>query len=189
MVEMESTSATIPVGFKKTKLGLIPEDWAVRELFTLGSSDRPTVKSGPFGSSLTKDRYVPDGYKIYGQEQVIRGDSSFGDYFITKEHYNELKSNSVKPGDVLISLVGTFGNVLVIPKGAQEGIINPRLVRLSFNEMVIAPKFFEYFFASKISQNQLNQRVQGGTMGVLNSEMPIDTCLSSKRIIRKISKK
>src|SRR5882757_6975792 len=31
----------------------------------LGDGRTPPIKAGPFGSSLTKDQYVPEGYKIY----------------------------------------------------------------------------------------------------------------------------
>jgi len=40
------------------------------------------LKAGPFGSSLKKSFYVSHGYKIYGQEQVIRDDPTYGDYYI-----------------------------------------------------------------------------------------------------------
>ena len=38
-----------------------------------------SIKAGPFGSALKKQFYVPDGYKLYGQEQVISGDPYYGD--------------------------------------------------------------------------------------------------------------
>jgi type I restriction enzyme, S subunit len=65
-------------GYKPTEIGVIPEDWEIKGLDTLGSAAIPAIKAGPFGSSLTKDTYVPEGYKVYGQEQVIRGDYVYG---------------------------------------------------------------------------------------------------------------
>ena len=50
-----------------------------------------SFKAGPFGSSLKKDCYVPAGYKVYGQEQVIRGDATFGDYYIGQENTANLR--------------------------------------------------------------------------------------------------
>ncbi|MDQ3007725.1 MAG: restriction endonuclease subunit S, partial [Chloroflexota bacterium] len=138
---------------------------------TLGSGKIPPIKAGPFGSSLTKDMYVPDGYKIYGQEQVIRGDYLYGDYFISKEKYKELESCSVKPGDILLSLVGTAGKVLVIPEGAPEGIINPRLIRFSFDKKSVISIFFKTLFETQHFQSLLSRQAQGGTMGVLNASM------------------
>ena len=156
-------------GYKQSELGIIPEDWECKRLESLGRRGRPAIKAGPFGSSLTKATYVAEGYKVYGQEQVIRGDYLYGDYFISKFRYEELKSCAVQPGDVLLSLVGTSGRVLVIPPEAPEGIINPRLMRFSFDPNVISSDFFKLVFESEIYQSLLSRSAQGGTMGVLNA--------------------
>ena len=65
--------------------------------------------AGPFGSSLTKDKYSSSGYKIYGQEQVIADDFGIGDYYIPEKLFAELQRYEVLTGDVLVSCVGTFG--------------------------------------------------------------------------------
>jgi type I restriction enzyme S subunit len=155
--------------YKQTEAGAIPSDWDVAALSALGKHGRPAIKAGPFGSSLTKNTYVATGYKVYGQEQVIRGDYSYGDYYISKAKFNELESCSVQAGDILLSLVGTAGRVLVIPPGAPEGIINPRLIRFSFDERVISPLYFQFLFETASYQSALARSAQGGTMGVLNA--------------------
>lgn len=40
--------------------------------------------------------YVEDGFKIYGQEQVISGDEDYGDYFISEDKYNSLISCKIQ---------------------------------------------------------------------------------------------
>lgn len=159
----------IKPGYKRTEVGVIPEDWDAPRLDSLGSGAIPPIKAGPFGSSLTKDQYVADGFKVYGQEQVIRGDHLFGDYFINAQKYRELESCSVRPGDVLLSLVGTAGKLLEVPDDAPPGVINPRLLRLSFDRSKVLPKFFKYQFESELIQSLLSRQAQGGTMGVLNA--------------------
>ncbi|MEJ7810696.1 MAG: restriction endonuclease subunit S [Gemmatimonadaceae bacterium] len=156
-------------GYKQTDVGVIPEDWAVRRLDTLGSRNRPAIKAGPFGSALTKDIYTPHGYKVYGQEQVIRGDHRYGDYYVSRSKFEELKSCAVAPGDVLLSLVGTAGRSLVVPAHAAEGIINPRLIRLSFDKDLVHPEFFQAYLETDQFQALLARVTQGGTMGVLNA--------------------
>lgn len=170
-MELSEAPAQFRLGFKRTEVGVLPETWQSEELQHLGSGSFPAVKAGPFGSSLTKATYVPFGYKVYGQEQVIRGDHTYGDYFIGAKKYQELQSCSVRPGDVLLSLVGTAGKVLVIPSGASEGVINPRLVRFSFDRNRIDPWFFKEIFESEPIQALLRQSAQGGTMGVLNASI------------------
>jgi len=68
-----------------------------------------------------------------------------------------------------MSLVGTIGKVLVVPPDAPAGIINPRLIRFSFDERIIHSSFFTAVFETKEFQSLLMRRAQGGTMGVLNA--------------------
>lgn len=156
-------------GYKQTEVGVIPEEWTVECLESLGEKNKPAIKAGPFGSSLTKDIYVADGYKVYGQEQVIRGDHTYGDYFISERKYKELESCAVSPGDILLSLVGTTGKTLVVPDNAAPGVINPRLLRFSFNRNKVCPIFFKELFGTHQFQGYLERHAQGGTMGVLNA--------------------
>lgn len=164
-------------GYKQTEVGVIPVDWEFRSLDSLGKRARPAIKAGPFGSSLTKDTYVGEGYKVYGQEQVIRSDYLFGDYFISKARFNALKSCAVEPGDILLSLVGTAGRVLVIPQGAPEGVINPRLIRFSFDRDLVSPRFFQALLETDAYQAILARSAQGGTMGGVNAGLIRPLCI------------
>lgn len=125
------------------------------------------LKAGPFGSSLKKEFYVSEGYKIYGQEQVIKNDAFYGDYYIDEQKFNDLKSCEVFPNDLLISLVGTIGKVLILPNNSKKGIINPRLLKFSFHEF-INPFFIKIYLESNIAKNFLKESSHGGTMDVLN---------------------
>lgn len=158
-------------GYKQSEVGVIPTEWSVHQLDSLGAGPVPPIKAGPFGSSLTKDTYVASGFKVYGQEQVIRGDYLYGDYFISLKKYRELESCAVHPGDVLLSLVGTAGKLLVVPNDAPAGVINPRLIRFSFDKTRVSPLFFKDLFEAAQVQSLLARYAQGGTMGVLNASM------------------
>jgi type I restriction enzyme S subunit len=106
------------------------------------------MKAGPFGSSLKKSVYTPRGFKIYGQEQVIKGDAYYGDYFISRDLYEKLRSCEVHAGDILVSLVGTAGKVLVLPADCAPGIINPRPLKMSLSRSGIHPKFIKILILS-----------------------------------------
>lgn len=128
--------------------------------------EKNSIKAGPFGSSLKKEFYVKDGYKIYGQEQVIADDVNFGDYYIDENKYNELKAYEVKENDILISLVGTYGKILIIPKEYKKGIINPRLMKITPDLEKINPIFFKVLFY--LMNTVTDNYTHGGTMGILN---------------------
>src|SRR5699024_224437 len=116
---------------------------------------------------ITKDMYVKDGYKVYGQEQVIHNDFEVGDYYISEKDCFALSRYVVSEGDVLISCVGTFGKVAVFLKGARPGIINPRLIKAE-----IYPEHNPYYvrelLKSEMVFKQFELLSRGGTMGVIN---------------------
>ena len=122
------------------------QEWSSVSILKLIKKDKNALKAGPFGSALKKSCYVPNGYKVYGQEQVIAGDETIGDYYVDESKYKELFNCRVQPHDILISLVGTVGKVLILSDTCKEGIINPRLIKVSLNESIMIPKFFLFFF-------------------------------------------
>ncbi len=127
------------------------------------------VKAGPFGSSLKKEDYTPTGYRVYGQEQVIAGRFDIGDYYIGARKFEQLKSCAVCEGDLLVSLVGSFGKVLVVPPGIEPGIINPRLLKITPNPQLITSVFLAATLTLPATQMAFERMAHGGTMGILNA--------------------
>jgi type I restriction enzyme S subunit len=146
----------------------LPEGWVWTGFEQLADGTKNAIKAGPFGSSLKKSFYTPSGFKIYGQEQVIKGNAYFGDYFISRELFEQLQSCEVKPGDILISLVGTTGKVLILPDDCAAGIINPRLLKLSLNRADVNPKFIKILLESTTTRAFFKLAAHGGTMEILN---------------------
>ena len=155
-------------------------EWKVVSITNVIKSDKNALKAGPFGSALKKEVYVTSGYKIYGQEQVIAGDEKIGDYYIGEEKYQELITCKVAPNDILISLVGTVGKVLVLSDNCKAGIINPRLIKVSLDENKMLPNFFKYYFESGYLRSLYKEKAHGATMDVLNmgmiKELPFSWC-------------
>jgi type I restriction enzyme S subunit len=175
--------------------GELPEGWRWATVKELGDGSKYALKAGPFGSSLKKEFYVPKGYKIYGQEQVIRGDPYFGDYYIDEDRYQQLKSNAVKPGDILISLVGTIGKVLILPKKIEPGIINPRLVKLSLNRKLIDSRYFKLFMETVTARHYFSTVSHGETMEILNLNIlktlliPLPTLMEQQNIVAEVERR
>jgi type I restriction enzyme S subunit len=144
-------------------LGQVPAHWEIKKAKFLTES----VKAGPFGSALTKDVYVTAGYRVYGQEQVIPNDFTVGDYHITAAKYAELIQYRVAPGDILISCVGTFGKIAIVPHNIAPGIINPRLIRLRCSKEILSRYLLEVM-RSQVTFEQFSSFSRGGTMDVIN---------------------
>jgi len=146
-----------------------PKGWERSLIKNLADDSKYSIKAGPFGSALKKEFYVEDGYKIYGQEQVIRDDFNYGDYYINEERFEKLKNCEIKKDDVLISLVGSYGYISVVPEGIERGIINPRLMKISFDKDKVLPFFFKSLFTNESFEKLVEDQTHGGTMGILNT--------------------
>ena len=158
--------------FKETKIGQIPEEWEVGGFNSLvNAKDKNAIKPGPFGSALKKSFYVEKGFKIYGQEQVISGDASYGNYYVNEDKYKELEGFKVDAGDILISLVGTIGKILIVPDSFEKGIINPRLLKITPDKKRADSQFTAHLLKSDFLIQQMNQKSHGGTMNILNKGM------------------
>jgi len=144
-------------------LGEVPEHWEIKRLQYLCQN----IKAGPFGSSLTKDMYVKEGFRVYGQEQVIPNDFDIGDYFISQKLFSSLQQYEIKTNDILVSCVGTFGKIAIVPDNIKSGIINPRLIRIRVNNLV-SPAFLATLLRSSVVFEQFSLWSRGGTMDVIN---------------------
>ena len=154
--------------YENVKDDELPKGWEMVSITKIVEQNKHALKAGPFGSSLKKEFYVLKGYKIYGQEQVISDNPFLGDYYVNEEKYQELKSCHIKPFDILISLVGTVGKVLILPENCKQGVINPRLIKISLNRDIYLPKFFKSYFESSVVKLFYSSITKGTTMDVLN---------------------
>lgn len=145
----------------------IPDDWEWVTFSHIAEHDNSALKAGPFGSSLKKSDCVDSGYRVYGQEQVIAGDEKLVTYYVDDNKFAQLISCKTKPQDILISLVGTIGKVLILSDDAEEGIINPRLVKLSL-QSEIDKNFIKLFLNSPQTHRFFKGFSHGGTMEILN---------------------
>ncbi len=164
------------------------DEWTDARIDELGNGLRPVLKAGPFGSSVTKATYQASGYKVYGQQEVVAKDLNAEAYFVSEATFLRHKSCAVKPGDLLMTMMGTIGRVYQVPEGAPEGIINPRLVRLAFDTSRILPEYAEVALEQPPLQRLLDRRSHGGTMQGLNLEalasirLPLPPLLEQRKI-------
>jgi type I restriction enzyme, S subunit len=88
-----------------------------------------------------------------------------------------LKQYAVRPNDILMSCVGTFGKIAVVPASAAPGIINPRLIRLRCAGGV-DPEYMVDVLRSRPTFEQLNAATRGGTMDTINKSVLMDLWLA-----------
>ncbi len=153
----------------------LPSDWSIIRIKFCLEDGREGSRIGPFGSSLILSEMVKEGYKVYGQENIIANDFFAGQRFISEEKFDEMKSYSVFPGDILITMMGTVGHCRIVPNDIQPGIIDSHLLRLRVKSNLVNPRYFEWVLGeSDISKKQAEIVSKGSIMSGLNSSIVRD---------------
>jgi restriction endonuclease S subunit len=157
----EVAGQTVTTGYKKTEMGLIPEDWALLSLDQIACPNG--LVRGPFGGAIKKEYFVKNGYKVYEQRNAIYANVEAGNYFIDQNKYQELKRFSVKIGDFIVSCSGTIGKIFQIPDFAPEGVINQALLKITIKDSLNS-QYFLHFFRWEKFQEKIIDGTQGGAM-------------------------
>ncbi|WP_445749375.1 restriction endonuclease subunit S [Polaribacter sp.] len=167
----------------------IPENWVWCRLGDLGSFRR-----GPFGSALTKGIFVKEGFKVYEQRNAIYDNHMLGEYFVTKEKFEELKAFRIFPKDLIVSCSGaTLGRIAEIPEDARDGIMNQALMRIKLFNSTIINSYFIRLFRSPFMQKNIFSQAWGsaipnmvGLVEIKKILIPLPPLSEQNRIVQKL---
>ncbi len=176
-----------------TKSISLPSGWAFAYIPQIVSGDKYAIKRGPFGSSIQKSHFVLSGYKVYEQQHAIKDDFSIGDYYVTKEKFEELRAFSIKPNDIIISCSGTVGKVAVAPSWMEPGIINQALLKLTLNENALTNAYFKILFPAFYMRTETLSNLKGTAQKNMvsvdelkNEPFPLPPLAEQHRIVAKV---
>ena len=172
------TAMRVPSGYKRTEVGIIPEDWESTNVRGVASAARNAIVGGPFGSDLVSADYVDDGVP------VIRGTNMSGQWvsgpfvFVTGKKAKVLEANLARPGDIVFTQRGTLGQVsLVSEKSFPKYLVSQSQMKVSLNHDLADPLFYYYVFTGEQHQRIIRDRtIQTGVphinLGILK-EIPV----------------
>lgn len=168
----------------------LPDGWAAIRIGELGF-----YRKGPFGSSLTKQMFVPKGpnsVKVYEQKNAIQKDWQLGDYYITRDYFeSKMRGFEVFPGDIIVSCAGTIGESYVMPDGCEQGIINQALMRMKIVDAMNLDYFllyFDYVLKASAQKNSKGAAIKNiPPFEILkNMIMPLPPVEEQKRILEQV---
>ncbi len=144
---------------------------------------------GPFGGSLKKNIFKPEGYAVYEQQHAIYDQFDDIRYFIDENKFNEMKRFELKTGDLIMSCSGTMGKVAIVPNEFKKGIINQALLKISPSNK-ISNVFLKLWMQSESFQESLKNYSGGAAIQNVASvailkgiEIPLPPLPEQQRIV------
>ena len=142
-------------GYIETEIGILPEDWTPVEASVFcdkvsdGTHDSP--KKSEEGKLLITSKNI--------KNSLLDTTSA---YLISQEDYIEVNRRSkVHKWDVILSMIGTVGEVCLIDRDPDFAIKNVGLFKLGGDE--VNSKWVYYYLKSKYGQHYILSRLSGTT--------------------------
>jgi restriction endonuclease S subunit len=136
----------------------------------LGSSDRPFLKTGPFGSSLKGEDWVDTGVPVITIGSLRDGFISQHELlYISDAKATALKEYHLITGDIVFSRVADVGRSAVVT-GPQSGwIMSSNLMRISVDPDIVISEYVQLSIAHYTPvREQIRRFVNGGGREVVN---------------------
>jgi type I restriction enzyme S subunit len=122
---------------------------------------------------LKKDELVESGVHVVGIENVMACSfDGLGNRYITEEKFQTLRAVEVKPGDVLITMMGTIGEVAVVPPQTTKSIMDSHLLRFRPDLSLCVPEYVKWLVKGSAQlRDHLRRSAHGSIMKGLNSSI------------------
>lgn len=134
----------VPRGYKRTEVGVIPEDWEVNKLDNLCFSIVDGTHYTP--------KYINEGIPFFSVENVT-SDNFSNTKFISQEDHDELtKRCKLEKGDILLTRIGSLGKTKLINWDVNASIY-VSLALIKPNNRVLTDFLYRYSESSKFIAN------------------------------------
>jgi len=122
--------------------------------------------TGPFGSEFTVDSYTHKTNYRYVRGRDVKPFFILDDenVYIPNEDFNRLKKYALKKGDILISVVGTLGNLAIIDEACLPAIFSCKSTAYRFDGLdpLYLIAYLNCFYGKKLLERKTRGAVQTG---------------------------
>lgn len=161
----ECSAVNIPLGYKQTEVGVIPEDWRPVMIGDI------TIK---VGSGITP-RGGSSNYKEYGRPFVRSQNVGWGILLLTdlvyidEDTHKSFSSTELRQGDVLLNITGaSIGRCAVADARLAGGNVNQHVCIIRTDSTEVDSYFLKFILLSALGQQQIDSFQAGGNREGLN---------------------
>ena len=163
---MHGVQMDVKLGFRQSELGMIPKEWEILRFQDIADKSVPwSIAGGPFGSSLKVSDYVREGVRIIQLQNI--GEGTFNDnyaIFTSEEKANELLSNNIYPGEIILSKMGDpVARCCFVPPGDQRYVMASDGIRLAVDSKRFNKRFVHEYINSPYFRNKAVDASKGST--------------------------
>ena len=151
----------------------VPAGWTFPTIDEVVSSEKGSIRIGPFGSALKKAEFRDSGIRVLGIDHVHPNKLTWvKPKYIPLEKYEELTQYTVSAGDVLVTNMGTVGRTCFVPKTFPRAIISSHLIKVTPDQEKITSSYLSWALNfCPIVVAQIEAKCHGAIMAGFNSSL------------------
>lgn len=157
--------------YHQTELGWLPKGWDVSGLKRKSPMNGGHLKTGPFGSSLKIEHWVPHGWPVITIGSLGEGILEHQELlYVSDETAKRLEAYQLAPGDVVFSRVADVGRSVVIEPENSGWIMSSNLMRIRLDATKVRPHYLHLQLAfNAVLRSQVRRSINSGGRDVANA--------------------
>jgi type I restriction enzyme S subunit len=159
-----------PQSFVESAIGLVPLQWTVRTIKEVLRETGGKLQTGPFGSQLHANEYVPEGVPVIMPQDILQGRIDTSQIAkVPEQKARSMARHRVCARDVVLSRRGDLSRAAPITPREQTWMCGTGCFLIRFASKRIDTRWFAEAYRSFAVQRQIAAQTVGTTMPSLNN--------------------
>lgn len=152
--------------------GALPPSWRLTTVGALCDESGGEVQTGPFGSQLHAEDYVPDGIPSVMPKDIIGGRISNQTIARVPEADAErLAPHRLRAGDIVYARRGDIGRRALVTKDEEGWLCGTGCLRIRLGKADLTPDYLLAYLGHPALRSWVEAKAQGATMLNLNTSI------------------